>query len=98
MFFLFYITRSSVFDMSAKNRKVNANISSSALSRAECEQISELVVVASEEKNKSRSPLNKSFVWRYFGALHLSANRQFVLLDNDRHYCRLVNVFIMTIG
>jgi len=58
---------------SAKNRKVNAKVSSSALSTAEREQINDFVVVAGEVENRSRSRCNKS-VWRYFGALHPSAN------------------------
>jgi len=57
--------------MSAKNRKINEDVSSSAKSRAECKQISDLAVAAREEKilNKSsRCNTRKSFVWRYFAA------------------------------
>jgi len=57
------VLTSSVFICQQKVVKltVNANVNSSALSRTEREQISDLVVVACEEESKSRSRSNKSF-------------------------------------
>ena len=71
------------------NRTINKNVSTSALSRAERAQISELLVVSELDAKTGGSRTNKSIVWRYFGALHKSsADGKTVVLDNDRLYCR----------
>ena len=71
------------------NRSINENVSTSALSRAERAQISELLVVSELDAKTGGSRTNKSIVWRYFGALHKSsADGETVVLDNDRLYCR----------
>jgi hypothetical protein len=71
------------------NRNVNKNVSTSALSRAERAQISELEVIVELDPKKTSNRTNKSIVWRYFGALHqLSPDGKTNVLDSDRVYCR----------
>jgi len=61
--------------VSKKIVKFNANVNSLALSKAEYEQISDLVV-ASKKENKSRNRCNRlSFIWCYFSEI-------FLLMDN----------------
>lgn len=70
-------------------RKINKNVSTSALSRADRAQISELEVVLDVACKKSGSRTNKSVVWQYFGALHItSEDGGTTLLDDERLYCR----------
>ena len=79
-------------------RRVNSNVSTSAVSRAEKVVISELLVIGDADTlKKSGSRINSSFVWRYFGALHQkrSSAASFAgsgsdLIDDSRMYCRLV--------
>ena len=71
------------------NRNVNKNVSTSALSRAERAQISELEVIVELDPKKTGTRINKSIVWRYFGALHQSsADGKTIVLDSDRLNCR----------
>lgn len=71
------------------NRKVNNNVSTSVVSRAEKVIISELKVVSDFDASNKGARVNKSTVWRYFGALHQStADGKSIVLDNDRLYCR----------
>ena len=71
------------------NRNVNKNVSTSALSRAERAQISELEVIVELDPKKTGTRINKSIVWRYFEALHQSsADGKTIVLDSDRLYCR----------
>jgi hypothetical protein len=72
----------------ASSRPVNKNTSSSAVTRAEKAQISELRVVT--ENNKAARS-NSSLVWRYYGSLYHvpddSKSAQ-VIVDAERIYCR----------
>ena len=73
-------------------RKVNNNVSTSAVSRSEKVIISELVVVnESDAPKKPGVRCNSSFVWQYYGALHRklnAGNSDLALMDNERSYCR----------
>ena len=84
-------------------RRVNSNVSTSAVSRAEKVLISELLVIGDVDAlKKSGSRINSSFVWRYFGALHQKRSSAAAagfagsgsdLIDDSRMYCRLVLLF-----
>ena len=82
--------------MATFSRKINKNVSTSAVSRAEKVIISELVVI--NEADAPKKPgvrCNSSFVWQCYGALHRKStvgNSDLALVDNDRLYCRYVQI------
>ena len=73
-------------------RKVNNNVSTSAVSRSEKVIFCELVVV--NEADAPKKPgvrCNSSFVWQHYGALHRklnAGNSDLALMDIERSYCR----------
>lgn len=76
-----------------KIRKININVSTSALSRTERAQINELVVIAEHDTAASKKgSRNASIVWSYYGSLHKQSHgdAQSVIVDNSRLYCRSV--------
>src|SRR6218665_4143463 len=72
------------------NRKINNNVSTSAISGLEKVIIRALRVVSDfDAKIVKGSRANTSIVWRYFGALEQSrAGGKTFILDNNRLYCR----------
>jgi hypothetical protein len=74
---------------SSTSRRVNQNVSTSAVTRAEKAQINELVVVSEFKAHRA----NRSLVWQYYGSLSLSLNTNNTstsgqIIDGERIYCR----------